>query len=107
MIAVMDTVVIRIDGPAEDGGYPVRGLRLSADDQPISDELLGVLPRPLPPVPVNGDDLPAAEVLAETMLASGEPRLRPADAGRYLWNLLTGTRATEWWLAAEAGGGPL
>ncbi len=103
----MQTIVIRIEESTPDGGYPVRGLRLSTDDEQPSNESLGALPCPLPPVSVGGRQFDAARALSDTMIAHGDTDLRPADAGRYLWKLLADTAAVEWWrTAVQAGTGP-
>ena len=93
----MQTVVIRIDRPTADDKYPVRGIRLSTDGQQISNESLGALPCPLPPVKVGGRDSAVAEVLSETMTSRSDTDLKPIDAGRYLWGLLARTEAVDWW----------
>src|SRR5215469_9485777 len=67
------------------------------DGQQISDESLGALPCPLPPVKVGSRDSAVAEAFSETMTSRSDPDLTPIDAGRYLWRLLAGTEAVDWW----------
>ena len=100
----MQTVVIRIERPTADDKYPVRGIRLSADGQQVSDEPLGSLSRPLPPVKVGGREIEAADALTETMTSRNDPDLKPVEAGHYLWGLLAGTEAVDWWQNAVQPG---
>jgi len=102
----VQTLVIRIEASTPDQGYPVRGVRFSADDEQISDEFLGALPCPLPPVQVGGREIAAALAVSDVMLVQGGSELTDVGAGRYLWNLLAETRTMGWWQSeADAGNG--
>lgn len=102
----MQTVVIRIEAAASESGYPVYGIHLGPDDEQISNEPLGTLPRPLPPFAGGGEQTEANRLLSDTMTAHGDTDIRPAQIGRYLWDLLANTSAIEWWrTVAEVGNG--
>jgi CHAT domain len=102
----MQTMVIRIEVATQGSGYPVYGIQLGPNDEQISNEPLGTLPYPLPPVPAGAEHIEASRVLSDAMIAHADADVRPADIGRYLWDLLASTSAIEWWRTiAKVGNG--
>jgi hypothetical protein len=98
----MQTLIIRIEDPAPQGGaFPVRGLSVGPEQPGEVQHALGEIHLPLQGVDAGQPDRDTVTDVQQVMLAAGDSDFTPDQVGRYLWRLLTETGVGRWWEKAE------